>query len=84
MVGSREGKVILQEFSKFLSKGGCELGALIRYDFVIEAEAEVYFVEKECGYSFGSGVFLHGTENHPFSKPMVYYNQKGIKAGGRG
>ena len=41
-------------------------------------------MEKECGYSFSSDVFLHGTKNHPLSKPMVYHDQKGIKADGRG
>ena len=40
-------------------------------------------MEKECGYSFSGDVFLHGTENHPLSKPMVDHNQKGIKAGER-
>ena len=59
-VGSGEGKVIFQEFPQFLSEGGCELGASIRYDFVVEAKAKVYFVEKECSNSFGSGVLLHG------------------------
>ena len=53
-------------------------------DFVIEAEAKVYLVEKECGDAFGSDVFLCGTENHPLSKPMVNHDQKGIEAGGRG
>ena len=59
------------------------MGASIRDDFVIEAEVKVYFVEKECGYSFSSDVFLHGTKNHPLSKPMVDHDQKGIKAGRR-
>ena len=83
MVGGEEGEVILQEFSKFSSEGRSTLGALIRYDFVIEAKAEVYFVEKECSDPFSSDVFLCGTENHPLSKPMVNHDQKGIKAGGR-
>ena len=60
VVGSGEGKVVLQEFSKFLSEGGCELKALVRDNFVVEAKAEVYFVEKECCYPFGSDVFLCG------------------------
>ena len=29
MLGSGEGKVVFQEFSKFLSEGGCKLGASI-------------------------------------------------------
>ena len=60
------------------------MGALIRDDFVIEAKAEVYFVEKECSYAFGGDVFLRGTVNHPLSKPMVDHNQERIKAGGQG
>ena len=60
------------------------MGASVRDDFVIEAEVKVYFVEKECGNAFGSDVFLHGTENHPLSKPMVDHDQKEIEAGGRG
>ena len=60
------------------------MGAMVGYDFVIEAKAEVYSVEKECGHSFGSDVFFCGTENHPLSMPMVNHDQKGIKAGGRG
>ena len=59
------------------------MGASVRDDFVVEAKVEVYFVEKECGDAFGSDVFLHGTENHPLSKPMVDHNQKGIEAGRR-
>ena len=84
MVGSGEGEVIFQEFSEFSSEGRCELGASVGYDFVIEAKAEVDFVEKECSNSFGGNVFLHGTKNHPLSKPMVNHDQKGIEAGGRG
>ena len=61
MVGSGEGEVILQEFSKFSSEGGCKLRALVRDDFVVEAEAKVHFVEKEGSYSFSSDVFLCGT-----------------------
>ena len=84
MVGSGEGKVIFQEFSKFPSEGGCKLRASVRNDPVIEAKAKVYFVEKEWGYAFGSVVLLHGTENYPLSKPMVYHDQEGMKASGRG
>ena len=56
--------------------------ASIRDDLVIEAETEVYFVEKEGGDTFGSDIFLSRTENHPLSKPMVDHDQKGIKTGG--
>ena len=44
----------------------------------------VCFVEKECGYSICSDVFLCGTENHSLSKPMVYHDQGGIGASRRG
>ena len=84
MVGSGKGKVVFQEFSQFLSKGGSELGASIGDDCVVETKAKVYFVEKECTNAFGGDVFLRRAENHPLSKPMVDHDQKGIKAGGRG
>ena len=60
------------------------MGASIRDNFVVEAEAKVYFVEKECGDAFRGDIFLSGTENHPLSKPMVDHDQKGIEAGGMG
>ena len=60
VVGSGEGEVVFQGFSEFSSEGRCELGASVGYDFVIEAKAEVDFVEKECSNSFGGNVFLHG------------------------
>ena len=84
MIGCEEGKVVLQEFSKLSGEGGRELGTTVRYDFVVEAEVEVYFVEKEGSYPFSGDVFLCGTENHPLSKPMVDHNQKRVKARGRG
>ena len=56
------------------------MGTSVGYDLVIETKAKVYFMEKECGDTFGSDVFLCGTENHPLSKPMVDHNQKGIEA----
>ena len=57
------------------------MGASIGDDFVVEAKAEVYFVEKECGDAFRSDVFLCGTENHPLCKPMVNHDQERIEAG---
>ena len=57
------------------------MGASVRDDLVVKAEAKVYFVEKECGNAFGSDIFLCGTENYPLCKPMVDHNQKGIEAG---
>ena len=58
MVGGGKGQIVLQEFSEFSSEGGCELGASVGYYLVVEAEVDVYFVEKECCYSFGIDVFL--------------------------
>ena len=52
-------------------------------DFVIKAEAKVYFVEKERGNAFSGDSLLCGTENHPLSKAMVDHNQKGIETGRR-
>ena len=60
------------------------MGSSVRYNFVVETEAEVYFVKEECGDAFGGNIFLCGTENHPLSKPMVDHDQKGIEAGGGG
>ena len=82
VVGCGKGQVVFQELPKFSSEGGSKLRALVGDDFVVEAKAKVYFVEKECGNAFGSDVFLCGTENYPLHKPMVDHNQKGIKAGG--
>ena len=84
VVGSRERKIIFQELSEFSSKGGCELGAPVGDDLIIETETEVDFVEKECGNAFSGDVLLCGTENHPLSKPMLNHNQEGVKASGRG
>ena len=55
--------------------------AMIREGFVVEAKVEVYFMEKEGGYSFSGDGFFHRAENHPLSKPMVDHDQEGIKAG---
>ena len=52
MVSCEEGEVILQEFLEFLSKRGCKLGTMVRYDFVIEAKVEIHFVKKKSGNSF--------------------------------
>ena len=82
VIGGGKGKVVFQEFSQFSSKGGGELGALVGDDFIITAEAKVYFVEKERGNAFGSDVFLCGAENYPLCKPVVNHDQKGVKAGG--
>ena len=59
------------------------MGASIRDNFVVEAEAKVYFVEKERSNPFSGDILLCGTENHPLSKPMVDHDQKRIEAGER-
>ena len=84
VVGSGKGKVVFQEFSEFLSEGGSELGASVGDDFVVETEAKVYFVKKECSNTFGGNVFLRRAENHPLCKSIVDHDQKGIEASGRG
>ena len=58
------------------------MGASVGDDLVVEAEAKVYFVKKECSNTSGGNVFLCGIENYPLSKPMVDHDQKGIEAGG--
>ena len=58
------------------------MGSSVGDDFVIEAKAKVYFVEKQRHNAFGSDVFLCGAENYPLHKPMVDHDQKGIEAGG--
>ena len=82
MVSSREGEVIVQEFSEFASEGGGELRSLVRDDFVKNSKAEENFVEEKGGDSFGSNEFLGRAKNHPLSKPMVYHDQERIKACG--
>ena len=82
VIGSREGEVIVQEFSKFSSKGGCELRAPIRDYFVEKSKAKEDFVEKEGGDSFGGDGFLGRAKNHPLSKPMVDHDQERIEARG--
>ena len=76
MVGSGKGKIVFQKFPKLISEGGGELSALIGDDLVVEAKVEVYFVEKDGGYSFSSDSFLSRAENHPLSKFMVDHDQE--------
>ena len=82
MVGSREGKVIVKEFSKFFGKGRGKLWTTIRNDLVVEPKVEVDFIEKESGDPFCSDCFLGGVENYPLCKPMVDHNQERVKARG--
>ena len=72
----------MQEFAKFSSEGGGELGAAIRDYFVEKSEAKEDFVEKEGGDSLGSDRFLGRAKNHPLSKPMVDHDQERVKAQG--
>ena len=44
-----------------MSEGGSKLGSAVGDNFVIETEAKVYLVEKECGNAFRGDVFLRGT-----------------------
>ena len=84
VIGGGKRKVVVKEFAELLGEGGGELWAMIRDDFVVEPEAKVDFVEKECGDSFGSDHFLSGAENYPLCKAMVDHNQQRVKArGGR-
>ena len=84
MVGGREGKVIMEEFSKFSSEGRCKLGSAIRDNFIKKSKAKEDFVEKEGGDPFGGNGFLGRAKNYPFSKPMVYHNHERIEAGRHG
>ena len=80
MVGSGEGQVISQEFSKFSSEGGGKLGTTVRDDFVKKSEVKKNFVEEKGGDSLGGDGFLRRAENYPLSKSMVYHNQERIEA----
>ena len=84
VVDSGEREVIVQEFSKFLDKGGGELWAMIGDDFIIESEMEVHLVKEKGSYPFSGDRFLGGAENYPLCKAMVDYNQQGVKTGGGG
>ena len=81
VIGSQEEKAVVEELSKFLGKGGCELWTTIRDDLVIESKMEVDLMEKKGSYPFGSDGLSSVTENYPFCKTMVNHNQQGIKAG---
>ena len=64
-----------------MGEGRGKLGASVRDDFVVKAEAEKDFMEEKGGDSFSGDGFLGRGENHPLSKPMVYHDQERIKAG---
>jgi len=84
VVDGGEGEVVIQKFSEFSGKCRCELGTMIRDDFVIESEVKKDFVEEEGGDAFSKDSFLSWAENYPLSKLIVYHDQKGIKARGGG
>ena len=46
VIGGREGKVIVKEFTELLGESGGELWATIGDDLVVEPESKVYFVKK--------------------------------------
>ena len=60
------------------------MGSTIGDDFVEKSKAKEDFVKKEGSDSFGSNGFLGRAKNYPLSKPMVYHDQKRIKARGSG
>ena len=82
MIGGREGEVVVEEFSKFSSEGGCKLRTSIRDYFVEKSEAKKDLVEKEGGDSLSGDGFLSGAKNHPLCKPMVDHDQERIEARG--
>ena len=75
VIGGGKGEVVIQEFSKLLGEGRSKLWALIQDDLIVEAESEVYFVEKEGCYPLSSDGFLCGAENYPLCKAMVDHDQ---------
>ena len=80
VVSGGEGEIVSEESSEFFGKGGGELRTSIGDDLVIEAEPSVNLVEEKRGNPFGGDGFLRRAENHPLSKPMVYHDQKTVKA----
>ena len=82
VVGSGEGKVIVEEFPEFFGENGGELWTTIRDNLVIESKVEVDLVEKEGGDLFCGDCFLGRAENYPFNKPMIDHDQERVKAKG--
>ena len=75
VIGGGKGEVIIEELSKLLGEGRGKLWTMIRDDFVVESEVEVYFMEKESSYSLSGDGFLCGAENYPLHKTMVDHDQ---------
>ena len=75
VISSGEGKVISEDSSKFLCEGQGELQSVVGYDFFIEAEVCVDFVEEKSGYPLGGGSFLGRTEDYPLRKSVVDHDQ---------
>ena len=69
----------MEESRKFSSEGGCELRASIRDKFVMEAESEENFGEKEFGDPGGVYCFVTRDVNYPLTKPMVDHDHYRIK-----
>ena len=84
VVCSRKGEIVVEEFSKLLGKGRCELWTLIGDDLIVQSEAQVNFVEKEGGYPFGGDGFLSRAEDYSLCKAKVDHDQQGIEARGSG
>ena len=79
MICDGEGEVVIEEFPKFLSKGGSELWTTVGDDFAIESKAKVDLVDKEDGCLFGSNRFLVGQRITPFIRPWLTMTSKESK-----
>ena len=79
MVHGGQGEVVVEEFSKLLGKGRCELRAVIRDDLVIVPKVEVYFVEKRVATPSVVIIFLVGQRITPFVRPWLTMTSKESK-----
>ena len=70
-----KGEVVVEKFSKLLSKDRGKLWATIGDHFVVEPKAEIYFVEEEGSNPLSGDCFLSGAENYPLRKAMVNHKQ---------
>jgi len=52
VVGGGERKVVVQKFSKFSSKGRCELRTTIRDNFIVKPKVEENLMEEKRGDAF--------------------------------
>ena len=60
MICRRWGEIVSKYSSKFFLELSCELGSLVRYDFVEESESCVEFSENNGHDSFSGDGFLGG------------------------